>query len=139
MNHYSSLNTIPCSFQTSLTLCALKKIAHLQNNSTKWGSCQGVWGGHKTKTDTEEQKTVTIFSVPSFKIFFTFPKDSQKLKVNSDPNGNKTQIVFFTMTMVAILALYFLVPWPSHTMRKEAQATKCNFGVLNTPLEKHFF
>lgn len=74
MNHYSSLNTIPCSFQTSLTLCALKKIAHLQNNSTKWGSCQGVWGGHKTKNRHRGTENSYHFLSAFFQDFFHISK-----------------------------------------------------------------
>lgn len=69
-----------------------KKKAHLQNvQFHEVRILPGGVGWTKDKEQTlEEQKTGTIFS-PPFTIFYTFPKDNQKQKVISDPNGNKNQ------------------------------------------------
>lgn len=141
MNHYPSLNTAPCSFQISLTLCVWKKkkgtFAEIIPRSQDFaGRC-----GMDTRQRTDIRGTENCYHfLTSFYDFLHISKRQSETEsdLRSKWKQKPKNVNYFTMATVVILTLYFLLSWSWHATRKWAQAMRCNFGVLNSHSEKCF-
>lgn len=138
MNHYPSLNTIPCSFQISLAIWVWKKkgtFAEIIQQSQDFA--RGCGMDTRQRTDIRGTEDCYHFLTSFYDFLHISKRQSEREnELTSEWKQKPKYVNYFTMATVAILTLYFLFSWSWYNMRKWVQAMRCNFGVPNSHSEK---